>query len=331
MARAWQGAYLALGLLSLASASPVRAADENDERAAPYRAVAALDARLQTTGWRLARANAPFCDHVAPAIGLLVQDLQSWAEPDEAREAFGVSDNTQVIVGAVAAGSPAAEAGLLPGQPLRTITDYILDIDLPPAAPGTYQRQTLLLDLIDRALLTNGWVALGFDGGTEGRQFVRIHGENVCASRFEIASDGKATLADGDRIVIEGQTAAQLDEAPFAFLVAHELAHNILAHRDWLDQHRRGWKNVRRTEREADRLAVWLLANAGYDPQGGVRLMREWVRRREGLFNTTHDAWDERAAAIRAEIALVAASSARPGEYDWSSRFSRVAETATAR
>lgn len=316
-------AGLLLALAPAAFAAPDRTpADTASGDAAAFHGMVALDTRMQSVGWRLARANARWCPKLAPSVGLLVQDLQSWHEPDAARAAFAVGPETQVVVGAVAAGSPAAEAGLHPGQPLRTIADTVLAIDLPPAAPGTYARQIALLDLLEDSLRRNSWVAVGIDTAKAGR-FVRLSAEKVCASRFEIASGGNRAQADGNRVVVSDRIAAELaDDDQFAFVVAHELAHNVLGHVAWLKQQGRGWGRVRRTEREADRLAVWLMANAGYDTGGAARFMRGWARQHDvGFLDPTHDAWDERLAGVEAEIALIAASGARSAGYDWAARF----------
>lgn len=308
---------LCLGAATLATAAtpPVEPSD-------PYHAIVALDARIMNTGWRLARANAAYCVDIVPAIGLVPQDLQSWGDPAAARAAFGVGNATEVMVGAVATGSPAAAAGLVAGQPLHAIGDTVLATDLPPAAAHSHARQTALTDLVDAALRANGWVALGIDG-PDGGAMVRVGAEPVCASRYEIVTKDARARADGQRVLVGSDVAAELpDDAQFAFVVAHELAHNILAHPAKLKASGRGWKRVRASEREADRLAVWLMANAGYDPLAAARFMRGWARQRDvGFLDPTHDAWDERVAAIEGEIALIAASAAQPGGYDWSARF----------
>lgn len=317
--RAWPGA--ALGLAALAIALPAQAAPA--PATDPYHAIAALDARIASTGWRLARANAAYCADVVPAIGLVVQDLQSWADPAAARAAFAIDPDTQVVVGAVATGSPAAQSGLIAGQALHSIADSVLGADLPAVAANSHERQIALTDLVDTSLRDNGSVALGIDGPGGERRLVRIAAEPVCASRYEIVTQGKQARADGRRILVGTDIASELaDDDQFAFVVAHELAHNVLGHVAMLAREGRGWKRVRRTEREADRLAVWLMANAGYEPQSATRFMRGWARARDvGFLDPTHDAWDERVAAIEGEIALIAASGARPGGYDWSARF----------
>src|SRR3546814_2491582 len=66
-----------------------------------------------------------------------------------------------------------------------------------------------------------------------------------------------------------------------AAAVAHELAHNILRHRERLDAadvarglfkgFGRSARLFRQTEIEADRLSAWPMRGAGYDPPAAVR------------------------------------------------------------
>jgi len=66
------------------------------------------------------------------------------------------------------------------------------------------------------------------------------------------------------------------DDAELAVVMAHELAHILLGHGD----ERRG---TRAMERAADHLAVDLLAEAGFDPAGGLSLWRRLAAERRGL------------------------------------------------
>ena len=110
-----------------------------------------------------------------------------------------------------------------------------------------------------------------------------------------------------------------------AAAIAHELAHNLLRHPQKRTEEGKGWGRIRHNEREADRLSVWLLANAGFDTRGAVRFQREWMRGRDwGFLVPTHDAWDERIDMIEEERALIARQAAQgipPGGHDWSARF----------
>jgi predicted Zn-dependent protease len=65
---------------------------------------------------------------------------------------------------------------------------------------------------------------------------------------------------------------------------------------------------------------VWLLAKAGYDPEGAVRLMDTVLRRGQFLtVDAAHGGWKTRARMIQAEIAAMRAAP----DLDWSRHFRR--------
>ncbi|MEC8179232.1 MAG: hypothetical protein VX072_06160, partial [Pseudomonadota bacterium] len=153
-----------------------------------------------------------------------------------------------------------------------------------------------------------------------------ITGEPACRSRFEIGEGGRA-VADGHRVVI-GPEFAGIDypDPLLAAVLGHEFAHNILRHREWFDANGgRKQSTVRLTEREADRLMPWLLANAGFDPVAGAHFFERWGPRHGGwIFRArSHDGWDERAEFILAEIPLIEAQLAQGDGADWATGFRR--------
>jgi predicted Zn-dependent protease len=102
--------------------------------------------------------------------------------------------------------------------------------------------------------------------------------------------------------------------------MAHEFAHNILRHRDRLNAARasrgvlgvgRGVSSIRQTEIEADRLSVYLMERAGYDPGAAVRF---WTRYGPHPLNflrsRDHPAWRERVRLMEVEIAKIRAARA---------------------
>jgi len=92
------------------------------------------DLRLQSLGWRLAVANAPFCEHAAPAIGLLLQDMANYSEPARMRAAAGIAGD--VAVEAAVPGAPAALAGLSANDEITAIDGQSMSA-LPPAKANT--------------------------------------------------------------------------------------------------------------------------------------------------------------------------------------------------
>lgn len=282
------------------------------------------DQRLQNVGWKLARGNVDFCDNVIPSIGLQMQDMASYGSPEVARRALGLKG--QFAVQTTASGSPSALSGAFASN--REIT-LIEDQNPSVWAAGErfeWQRLTRAHDFVDASLAQNGSVSFTFRDGSTAPTTISVSPVPVCATRFELLGDGDTAVANGDRVVIGIEFPAfQYEEAEFAGLVAHELAHNLLAHTAWLDRNGRKRRNIRVTEREADRLIPWLLANAGYDPRGGKRFFEKWGPGNDGgLFrNRSHDGWDERAEFVEAEIAQIEALMAAKGQADWRTHFRR--------
>lgn len=303
--------------LLLAVAQPALAGSREEAAAVALAALQQSDARLLAVGWRLATGNAVYCSDARPAVGLLLQDMAGYAEPEAMRKAAGIAG--PIAVQAVAPGSPAEAAGLRANDEIAAIDGTVLAAL--PAEDEDWRRLTRLHDTLDSSLAADGRVGLTVPDRGE----VTLEGVPACASRFEIIG-GDGAAAEGRRVVIGRKfVGLSYPEDEFAAAVAHEFAHNLMRHRVWLDRHGRKWKNVRATERETDRMMPWLLANAGYEPAAALRFMRRWgPDHGGGLFRKrTHEGWDERAETIEAEIALVEAVRAPDGSADWSRHFVR--------
>lgn len=304
-------------MLAAAFAPPVMAAPDAD-----LARLQARDQQLFATGWRLTTGNAAFCAGQAPALGLALLDAGAFATPAEVRAQLALSGD--IAVGAVAPDSPAARAGIAVNDTLLAIGDVSLGERFPRADPA-WQRLISVTAALDAAAAA-GPVTLTLARGTAAPRRVTLTGVAACPTRFEVLDSGKRAVADGKRVIF-GRDFVAFGYAPdeFAAVVAHELAHNLLHHRLRLDDAGRSQGRVRLTEREADRLMPWLLANAGYDPDAAAAFMERWGPRHGGwLFRArTHDGWDERAAMIRAESAKVKAAMASEGRADWARHFTR--------
>lgn len=321
----WQRGLLA-GMAALLAAPLTANPDEAPkiDYAAERSAIARYqdaDQRLQNVGWQLARGNVGFCPRVIPSIGLQLQDMASYGAPGIARAALGLSRDFAVQT--AARGSPAALSGEFVRN--REIVDLArFDPNQWPAGEKMdWQRLVWAHDHIDAMLAEHGGIAVTFADGGE----ARVTPVEVCATRFELMGEGTKAVADGNRVVIgiDFPAFAYPEEDVFAAVVAHELAHNLLEHDAWLDRNGRRRRHVRRTEREADRLIPWLLANAGYDPAAGVTFMTRWGSRHDAglLMIRDHDGWDERAEFIAGELPQVRALVAREGRADWRTHFRR--------
>ncbi|MHA7820699.1 MAG: M48 family metalloprotease [Erythrobacter sp.] len=280
----------------------------------------AFDQRLQDVGWTLLHRNAAFCERVIPSIGLQLQDMASFRAPDVARAALGL--NGDFAVQTAAQGSPAARSGTFAQN--REITRLER---LDPNAWATevkfdWRRLKRAHDHIDTMLAEHGGIAVHFANG----ESVRVTPVDACAGRFELAGRGDRMVATGERVLLGIESEAfTYDTDMFAAGLAHEVAHMVLDHTAWLDRNGRGMRNVRRTEREADRLIPWLLANAGYDPHAAPRWFEAFQPSSGSILfiRGTHPKWRDRAASVESEIAAVEALMASHGKADWSTEFRR--------
>ncbi len=289
----------------------------------------ALDQRLQDVGWQLVRGNSDYCPKTVQSIGLQLQDMVAFKEPTSPRATLGLFGDFAVQT--VARGSPAWNVGDLSFR--REITRLNSEeINRWPAEDRSHwQRLTRAHDYIDKALANDGRVIITLVGGAQ----LIVRSEKVCATRFELAGGSKRALAEGSRVVIGSKFVGfGYAEDEFAAAIAHELAHNLLGHRAWLDANGRTRKNVRLTEREADRLMPWLLANAGYEPSAAHRFMLRWGPKHDGgLFRgRTHDGWDERAEFIQTEVELIEALQNTPtfAGANWRTGFRREIDPGSA-
>lgn len=291
---------------------PARAVPAQMDYASAIPVLQAHSARLLTIGWRLARANAELCRSHPQAIGAMLMAADDFKRSGDARAAMRLKGN--VAIAAVASGSPAEASGLRAGEELLAIDGASV-----AAKAGAYDR-------IEAALAARGAVVLTLAAPGAAARTVAIRGEPACHSRFELLTGSKIARADGDAVQVGVELLAEhpRDEEA-ATIVAHEMAHKILAHIDRLDAGTRNYVTIRRTEREADGLAPWLMANASYDPAAAPRFMTVWGPRHSGGITRqpNHDSWQDREALMRAEVAKIAAArAANPrGLLDWRPGF----------
>jgi hypothetical protein len=219
-----------------------------------------------------------------------------------------------VAVQAVAAGSPAEQAGVRPGVEVLGIAQ--LAIPGGGKGPRTTERLNLLHNSLDAALLAAGSVQLETAQGP-----ARIGGTLACKARFELTNDrggaraGTVIVQVSDTMLAEAQGD---DEA--AFVVAHELAHVVLGH----SRPGRSAAERRNDEREADRLAPWLMANAAYDPKAGLAFLRRWGAKGLRIAGDgTHDSPLRRGRQVEIQVELMArVTSDADGKRDWRPLFS---------
>jgi Zn-dependent protease with chaperone function len=282
----------------------------------------AHESRLLSLGWRLARANAPLCLSRQRAIGLMLADVRRYKDPARARAAMGIGGD--VAIAAVAAGSPAEAAGLRAGMEVLAIDGQPVAALADRHAKGNATADAVH-DHIDSQLVRQGSATLRIAPRGEAARDVTLSGEPICRARFAMLRGGSYAQTRGFTIEVAVQLLAEApgdDEA--ATMIAHELAHNVFGH--WQRNVAAGltYVAVRRGEREADRMALWLMANAGFDPAAAPRFFAQWGPRHSGGMtrSPTHDSWQDRVAAINAELPVLAQARQGGQLADWRVRFS---------
>lgn len=281
--------------------------------AAALAEIIAMEARVAPLAARIARGSAAWCPLLMPTPGWLLGDRRLYADNvwPLARAAYGVADVDALFIAALDPNGAAARAGLRVGDSITGI-DGMATIAIDDSPHGRMAwAQAMLSDLPATIEL-----------GVQSARFadpVHLAPAPGCASEFRVeAYDAVKAQADGTVVYIPGgMVRFAANDEELATVIAHELAHNILMHRARLDAARinrglgqqfgRSARLTRATEVEADRLSVWLLADAGFDPDAAARFWTGYGQRRGGgLFAApTHPKWRQRVRIVTAEATLL--------------------------
>lgn len=280
------------------------------------------DRRLAIIGERLALSNVHLCSDRQPRIGVVLHALDQYQPTvrDAAKRVFGF--DTPIAIEAVVPDGAAARAGVADD-------DGLVGVDGIPFAATEVRKDDAATastrDAADRA------IAQQMPSRPLTLQLVR-HGAPIevsvtpqpgCRVRFEV-HDLDEAAADGATIQVGASYLDEFDDTQLAVIVAHELAHIILRHRARMDaahvkygvfsEFGKSGRLHRQAELEADRLSIYLLYNAGYDPTSGAAFWRGAGRKLDaGLFrNRAYPSWRERAALLENEASAIPASARAP-------------------
>ncbi len=269
------------------------------------------DEAIERVGFRLAVANADLCPPGA-AAGFSVHTIEQYgpAYRAAASNLLGLGEHPGVL--AVAPGSAADLAGLREADAILAIDGQSTPGAPRPPAHSDFSRTAAVQGRVATAENSAPMTLVLLREGA--KIALDLRPTPACRSLFQVVPDARLNgEADGDYVQVSSELAglAATDDE-LAALLAHELAHNVLGHPARLDALHvnrgllaffgRNARLIRATEREADRLSIYLLARAGYDPEKAIGF---WARVRTAApgsaADPTHPPWAERLALVKAE------------------------------
>lgn len=240
------------------------------------------DVRVADVAWRLALANADLCPVNRPRAGWTLQSAGQYGGELRplAESRYGLDGDLPGVL-AVPAGSPAARAGLQPGDLILSVNGQSLQRG--GRSRNSYDGLAANIVTLDQALDGGPVQLLVRRDGAE--RTVPLTPVLACAYPTQVEVTGTlGGRADGRHIFISDRMAnlAQTDDQ-LAFVLAHELAHAVLEHRTQPDvRGTRGASNeaisMRRglspgAEADADRLGLFLAARSGFDPRAAMEFL----------------------------------------------------------
>lgn len=244
--------FLSLTLAITACASQISTASSKQEPVrlsdvlAEYKT---LNTRLEAIAAPLLLANASLCPRTSRDIGITTHTLSDYPEglQEAAGRLMGVSD--ALSIRSVRPGSAADKTGLKSGDKLIRIGSFPLEGQ--SGVQGYY-------NLIAQKVFENSQTNIGISRGPEVLKF-SVRPETICGYPVNVFFDDTLNgHTDGNEVFITSELLRRVpDDVNLALIIAHELSHAIAGH---IDQ-----SPSKALELEADRMALTLMARAGYD------------------------------------------------------------------
>lgn len=288
------------GFLAFATSAPASAA-------VSLRSFAAEQMRLAEIAYHIGTSSAGLCARPHKATGMVLHDLSEYdlgVRPAVAR-AFSLQTGVGVIQ--IVPGSAAQAAGLQIDDEIVAVNDMSV---LDPASVTAQQksgRRIARFTALVEAALQNGPVQLTVRRKSTYLRLA-LRGKAACGGELSLL-DSRETNAwsDGEHLVVTTAMAnlARNDDE-IAFVIAHEMAHNILERPQrggGIFGFSLGASSARQSELAADQLAVRLMDDGGYRVQGGVAFLEAARRKFWWAMSLDHPGFGKRLQVVSAAIA----------------------------
>jgi hypothetical protein len=267
--------------------------------------------RLLTIGYRLSRANVQYCAQPDIITGITFHDIGSY----DPRYRSVIISETNLGMGFgilyIAPDSAAHNAGLnLDDEVIAingiNVTDFATQYI---GAKGSYKRVGLFIENLDNAL-KQGPTTLTIKRHGEMADVSIIPEKGCGGSVVYINKNNLNAWSDGRYIAVTPEMLKLTsNDSELAFVIAHEMAHNILHHAELLKgistlfaQFGIGSSRIKITEIQADDKAIDLMINAGFDINAPEIFLKKASRIIPFDFATTHPGIDRRINIVRAAI-----------------------------
>ena len=281
------------------------------------RSFAAQQMHVASIAYRIGAASSTTCRNPNMLTGMLLHDLSQYdpqVRPAVGR-AFSLTTGAGVIQ--IVPGSAAERAGLRIDDEIVAINNLsIVDPRVYSQSQKSYARTERITKVLETALSDGPAELLIRRGGT--LVPVQLYGERACGGKLSLLDSSETNAwSDGEHVVVTtAMTRLANDDDEIAFVIAHEMAHNILGHShsssDGIFGFSFGLSRARQSELAADQLAVKLMSDGGYRPTGGIAFL-EAARRKFwwASFSLDHPGFGRR---IEVVWSAIAAQRARTGD-----------------
>lgn len=255
--------------------------------AARFASLQALDGRVATVFHRLVTANVDLCATPGRSAGWALHAANQYgAEMRPIAESTGDLRGDLPAIMALAPGGPAERAGLMVGDVILTVDGEALPVGY-VGRPESHEGVARNLAVVNAALASGEAVSLGVSrDGTLAS--ARLVASLACPYTVQLdVSDELNARADGAGVFISTSLAAfAASDDDLALILAHELAHNVLGHRERFDREapaRRVFGNLAVApsslavaERDADRWGLYMMSRAGFDEGAAAPFWRRF-------------------------------------------------------